>query len=127
MLINPKLPKHFFNRDNSLRSAAELKKFWDVPFIEFEEFKPDTYKNYLSRMAKYKHSSTIKIETEVEFDARMAEQKANWLENFPSGIAYRVHCLNDSCWDRPLNWGSFASLEEAKECCETGPEWLKGK
>ena len=33
MLINPKLPKHFFTRDNSLRSPLEIKKFWDKPII----------------------------------------------------------------------------------------------
>ena len=35
MLINPKLPKHFFNRDNALRSHSEIKQFWiGQPFVD---------------------------------------------------------------------------------------------
>ncbi len=52
MLINPKLPSHFFDRDNGLRSEAEINKFWNVPIILTEEYSEnDTWADYQDRTA----------------------------------------------------------------------------
>lgn len=56
MLINPKLPKHFFNLDNSLRLPTELNKFWDVPIILTHEYEDDdTWEDYQERTAGFEY------------------------------------------------------------------------
>ena len=53
MLINPKIPKHFFDRDIGLRSESEINKFWNVPIIFTEEYSDnDTWADYQKRTAK---------------------------------------------------------------------------
>jgi len=65
-----------------------------------------------------------RAKTEADFNNWIAEKKESWFKHFPSGTAYRVHCLDGGAWDRPTSWGAFGTLEEAKECCMTGPRWL---
>lgn len=126
MLINPKIPKHFFDRANDARSPRELKKFWQVPIILTDEYKQDdTWADYQERTAGFE---TIEIcKTEQEFNVWIAEKKEAWFKHFPTGTAYRVHCLDGGAWDRPTDWGAFGTLEEAKQCCWTGPSWRKEK
>ena len=122
LLINPKLPKHFFNRDNSLRSAAELNKYWDVPIILIDEYKDnETWEDYQERTAGVENEFIKK--NEADFNSWIQEKKELWFKNYPTGIAYTVHCLDGGAWDRPTWWGDFGSLEEAKACCENGPSW----
>jgi hypothetical protein len=122
MLINPKLPKHFFDCDNSLRSPSELKKFWQVPIILTEEYlEDDTWADYQERTAGNTADDVAK--TEADFNKWIQEKKESWFKHFPTGTAYRVYCLDGGAWDRPTEWGTFSSLEEAKECCLTGPSW----
>ena len=124
MLINPKLPKHFFNLDNSLRSPTELNKFWDVPIILTYEYEDDdTWEDYQERTAGFEYEYVKK--TEVDFNNWIQEKKELWFKNYPTGTAFTVHCLDGGAWDRPTWWGDFCSLEEAKACCETGPSWRK--
>lgn len=120
MLINPSLPEHFFNLDNKLRPFDEIDKYWNKPFILTDEYQADVYADYLHRM------DAVGIEgamSELEFDEFVADCRRSWFEAFPSGVAYRVHCLDGGCHDRPTNWGSFGTLEEAQACCESGPRW----
>ncbi len=120
MLINPELPEHFFDCDNGNRSAAEIEKYWDKPFILTDEYQPDNYADYRYRMAAVGIEGAM---TEPEFNEFMADCRRSWFEKFPTGTAYRVHCLDGGAWDRPTNWGSFGTLEEAKACCVNGPSW----
>jgi len=123
MLINPKIPKHFFDRDIGLRSESEINKFWNVPIIFTEEYSDnDTWADYQKRTAK--NTADYVCRTEEAFNAWIAEKKESWLKYFPSGLAFRVHCLDGGAWDRPTEWGAFGSLDEAKQCCWTGPSWL---
>ena len=125
MLINPKLPKHFFNRANEARSPRELNKFWCVPFILTHEYEEnDTWAEYESRCKAFVIEDFV-LKTEAEFNQCQAERKARWATDYPTGIAYVVHCLDGGAWDRPTWWGDFSSLEEAKACCENGPSWRK--
>ena len=125
LLINPKLPKHFFNRANDARSQRELSKFWYVPFILFHEYEEnDTWVDYEYRCREFSHEDFV-LKTEVEFNQYHADQKTKWFTDYPTGIAYVVHCLDGGAWDRPTWWGDFSSLEEAKACCENGPSWRK--
>ena len=52
-----------------------------------------------------------------------SEHLAGWLEAWPSGTRYDVYCLDGGAWDRPTSWGKFATLEEAIQCAQEGPEW----
>lgn len=120
MLINPELSANFFDCDYELRPFAEIEKYWDKPFIMTDKYKPDNYADYLYRMDAVGIAGAM---TEAEFDDFVADGKRSWFERFPSGVAYRVYCLDGGAWDRPTNWGSFGSLEAAKACCENGPRW----
>jgi hypothetical protein len=123
MLINPKIPKHFFDRANDERSNRELNKFWQVPIILTEEYSEnDTWADYQKRTAG--NTADYVAKTEDEFNNQVQESKESWFKHFPTGTAYRVYCLDGGAWDRPTEWGSFGTLEEAKECCMTGPRWL---
>ena len=122
MLINPKLPKHFFTRDNSLRSPSEIKRFWDKPIILTDEYKADTYEDYCERIKGF---DGFKVMSAEEFAAFIEDNKQSWFKSFPSGTAYRVYCLDGGAWDRPTSWGSFGTLEEASACCANGPVWRK--
>ncbi len=125
LLLNPKLPKHFFNRANDARSPQELSKFWDVPFILFHEYEEnETWVDYEYRCREFSHRDFV-LKTEVEFNQYQADKKIKWFTDYPTGIAYVVHCLDGGAWDRPTWWGDFSSLEEAKACCENGPSWRK--
>jgi hypothetical protein len=125
MLINPKLPDHFFYKPNDERSKKELKTFWQVPFILTDEFWSEPWTEYQERTKGPKNKFTI--ETETEFNEWTQKKKESWFKEFPSGLAFNVFCLDGGAWDRPTEWGSFATLEEAKQCCWTGPSWRKEK
>lgn len=126
MLINPQLPDHFFNLDNGLRSQSEIEKYWDVPIILTDKYQEnDTWEDYQERTAGI-HADFIK-KTEDDFNHWIQDRKDSWFKAFPTGIAYRVHCLDGGAWDRPTSWGSFASLEDAIACCEQGPSWRKSE
>ncbi|WP_340124549.1 hypothetical protein [Methylobacter svalbardensis] len=84
MLINPKLPEHFFNRANDERSPSELKKFWQVLIILIDEYyEGENWTEHQKRTTGPKNKFTI--ETEVEFNERKQKKKASWFKEFPSG------------------------------------------
>jgi hypothetical protein len=93
--INSKLPRNFSCTANEDRPASH-QKWWHVPYIQTQE-------------------SFMKNAT--------AEDKAKWLEAWPSGTRYDVRCLDGGAWDRPTCWGMFKTLEEAEACARTGPSW----
>jgi len=113
MLINPKLPDHFFDKPNDERSKKELAKFWQVPFIMTDKFWSETWTEYQERMKGPQNQYTSK--TETEFNEWKQKKKEAWFKEFPSGTAYTVFCLDGGAWDRPTELGSFDTLEEAVE------------
>jgi hypothetical protein len=119
MLINPKLPANYFDSEYGL-TPAQAQKYANVPVIVFEEFKGETYAEYSADMAQY---SRIPKMTEEEFEANEARLRNNWLNNYPSGIAYKVYCWDGGCSDRPSEWGSYQTLEAAIAGAEKGPYW----
>jgi hypothetical protein len=121
LLINPKIPKHFFDRANDARSPSEIKKFWDKPIILTDEYRPDTFEDYIERMNGF----DFNIMSAEEFSVFLEDGKQSWFKAFPTGTAYRVYCLDGGAWDRPTVWGAFGTLEEAKACCVNGPAWRK--
>ena len=75
LLINPKLPKHFFNRANDARLSRELSKFWGVPFILFHEYEEnDTWVDYEYRCRGFSHRDFV-LKTEAEFNQYQADKK----------------------------------------------------
>jgi hypothetical protein len=124
VLINPKLPEHFFDLDNGLRSPFELNEFWNVPIILTDDYQEnDTWEDYQERTTGFEGEFVIKNES--DFNDWMLNKKQSWFKAFPTGTAYRVYCLDGGCHDRPTTWGSFGSLDEAKACCENGPSWRR--
>jgi hypothetical protein len=119
MLINPKLPASYFDSEYGL-TPVQTKKNENVPVIVFEEFKDETYAEYSAVMAQY---SRIPKMTEEEFEAHEAELRNNWLNNYPSGIAYKVYCWDGGCSDRPTEWGAYQTLQAAIAGAEKGPYW----
>lgn len=58
-----------------------------------------------------------------DISTRPSEELERWLcrpyietREVPSGTRYIVHCLDGGAWDRPTDWGSFASLNDALVC-----------
>jgi hypothetical protein len=104
----------------------KITRILTITLILTDEYKnDDTWADYQERTAGFETIETCK--TEEEFKAWIAGNKESWFKAFPTGTAYRVHCLDGGAWDRPTNWGAFGTLEEAKQCCWTGPSWRKGK
>ena len=96
--INPPLPDGFDVTPNDERPEWQLDHLWDRPYIQI-----DDYSN------------------ESEHD----DVNKNWIEAWSTGKRYASRCLDGGAWDRSTNWGMFATLEEAIECCKTGPSWRK--
>ncbi len=58
----------------------------------------------------------------VEFSGSPKYRK-QWFESWPTGKRFDVRCLDGGAWDRATVWGMFGSIEEAIECCKSGPSW----
>jgi hypothetical protein len=97
--INPKLPPNFDNTPNEQRPKSH-EKWWNRPYIRTECWD--------------------------DWDSANAtpDRRARWFAAWPSGTRYDVRCLDGGAWDRSTCWGSFATLEEAITCAQTGARWL---
>lgn len=93
--VDPPLPDDFDDTPNEDRPEWQTEYLWDRPYIQTIEF---------SGSPKYKNQ---------------------FFESWPDGKRFDVRCLDGGAWDRPTVWGMFANLEEALECCESGPAWRK--
>lgn len=110
ILINPTIPNWMDSRDIRKRSNAHMKKWFNVPYIETENFIDDTYEDYCERCLG------MELETEQEFDDRRLRDRESWCNTWGAdGIRYDVRCLDGGAWDRTTNHGSFKTLEEALE------------
>lgn len=114
VLINPKLPKNFDCTSNEYRPASH-QKFWYMPYIE----------TFSTEDWEASHNSATDEYAEARRARWAVEGRQNWLRAWPSGVRYEVHCLDGGAWDRPTQWGMFATLDEALNCTSTGPAWRK--
>ena len=122
--IDPILPDDFWNTAHEDREKVELDEWWERPFIVTQGYDEESYQEYFSRMKPYyddlivhygEEKTTFKVETEDEFNTRVAEQKKNWFDAWTTGIRYDVYILDGGAWDRPTGKGKVGSLEEALE------------
>ena len=120
--IDPILPEEFWSTAHEDREKVELDEWWERPFIVTQGYDEESYQEYFSRMKPYyddliarygEEKTTYKVETEDEFNARIAEQKKSWYEAWTTGIRYDVYILDGGTWDRPTGKGKVGSLEEA--------------
>ncbi len=122
--IDPILPEEFWSTAHEDREKVELDEWWERPFIVTQGYEEESYQEYFSRMKPYyddlvarygEEKTTYKVETEDEFNARIAEQKKSWYDAWTTGIRYDVYILDGGAWDRPTAKGKVGSLEEALE------------
>jgi hypothetical protein len=122
--IDPILPDDFWSTAHEDREKIELDEWWERPFIVTQGYDEESYEEYYSRMKPYyneliahygEEKTTYKVETEDEFNARIAEQKKSWYEAWTTGMRYDVYILDGGAWDRPTAKGKVGSLEEALE------------
>lgn len=112
VLVNPVLPKLFDDTPNDSRSAAQLKKWWGRPFIrtmtveEWDKF-------YAERTDEYAEAGR----------KHWADNRSEWMKEYPSGTRYETRCLDGGAWDRSTSWGMFPTLELALACSNTGPSY----
>lgn len=120
--IDPILPDDFWNTAHEDRERIELDEWWERSFIVTQGYNEESYEEYYSRMKPYydeliahygEEKTTYKVETEDEFNARIAEQKKSWFDAWSSGIRYDVYILDSGAWDRPTSKAKVGSLEEA--------------
>ena len=99
---------------NEDRSPEEIAKWWGVPFIvtdTFEDIGDPDYETYVDRLSDWPSNKLTDRET---WEAKRAEFRKQWYEWFPSGTRYWVKRL-DGCWDRPTEYKTFGTLDEAVE------------
>lgn len=100
---------------NEDRSPEEIDKWWGVPFIvtdTFEDIGDPDYETYVDRLSDWPN---IKITDRETWEAKRAEFRKQWYEWFPSGTRYWIKCLNGGAWDRPTEYETFGTLDEAVE------------
>lgn len=124
--FNPVLRADFGNTANEYRETQEREDWWGLPYIETLSW--EAREEHARKLqASHRAEGNEYVKTDAQFSAELAANRANFYEKFPEGVQYYVSCLDGGAWDRPTNWGTFASLELALECCEQGPSWRRGK
>lgn len=122
--IDPKLRANFDNTPNEDRSAAEVAKWWNKPFIvstTWEQQQGDkTHADYVARVKPWNDKHNFPTTPREEWEQQRAEQKKNWFEAYPSGTRYEVRCLDGGAWDRSTWRGTFAKLSEAVSFAKSG-------
>ncbi|MDU8545716.1 MULTISPECIES: hypothetical protein [Pseudomonas] len=124
--FNPILRADFGNTANEYREPQEIEDWEGLPYIESMSWaqREQHDRNTQDRHRAEKNEFVI---SDSELEAKLAERKASFYEKYPEGIQYFVSCLDGGAWDRPTNWGCFATLDQALECCELGPDWRRSK
>ena len=110
VLINPLLPDDFDSTPLAARSSEHMAAWYNLPYIVTSAYQADNYKDYCDRCL-----STYEPMTEDAFMFVIADSKAKWFEDYPSGKVYWIYCLTSGCWDRPTFWGLVDSLDGAIE------------
>jgi len=122
--VNPVLPPHFDQCDNSERPDSH-REWFNRPYIITDDSPRESYDAVLRRMAGYIKAGTFEPGTRAEWDAKQDAEHAGWLKHFPSGVRYDVRCLDGGAWDRPTGWGMVGTLEEAIHIAKNGPSWQR--
>jgi len=122
--VNPVLPRHFDQCDNSERPDSH-REWFNRPYIVTDDSPRESYDAFLRRMAGYIKAGTLEPGTRAEWDAKQDAEHVGWLKHFPSGIRFRVQCLDGGAWDRPTGWGMVGTLEEAIHIAKNGPSWQR--
>jgi hypothetical protein len=124
--FNPKLRDDFGNTANDYREPLETEDWWGLPYIE--TFSWDVREAHTRRVQDHHRAEGNEfVISDTELSAKLADDKARFYEKYPEGLQYFVSCLDGGAWDRPTNWGTFPTLDEALECCELGPVWRRQK
>ncbi|EGQ8679275.1 hypothetical protein V6957_004298 [Vibrio parahaemolyticus] len=118
IFINPHLRNDFDYTPNEEREELETEHWYGRPYIVTDEFKSETYDEFVSRMSKI--DPEYIPESKADFKERMTLYKQSWYEAYPSGIRYEVRCLTGGAWDRSSSQGMFASLNDAVEKVKSG-------
>ena len=121
--VDPELPEGFDNTANFERPESH-RVWWYRPFIITDQWEPETWEQYRERLAGYGYEPDHTPESWAQMQA---ERERGWYESFPSGVRYDVRCLDGGAWDRSTWWGSFGSLEEARDCAHNGPRYRKAQ
>lgn len=79
-----------------------------------EHFK-DMREDWARQVEEMRRDWTIYLET----------TRKEYRDYYPEGVRYRVECLDWGVVDRPQDWGTFATLEDAVACACTGPTWRR--
>ena len=122
--INPVLPPHFDQCDNSERPDSH-REWFNRPYIITDGSPRESYGAVLRRLADQIMAGRFEPGTRAEWDAKQDAQHAGWLKHFPSGVRYDVRCLDGGAWDRPTGWGMVGTLEEAIHIAKNGPSWQR--
>jgi predicted RNA-binding Zn-ribbon protein involved in translation (DUF1610 family) len=120
--VNPVLPPHFDQCDNSERPDSH-REWFDRPYIITDDSPRESYDAVLRRMAGYIKAGTFEPGTRAEWNAKQDAEHTGWLKHFPSGVRYDVRCLDGGAWDRPTGWGMVGTLEKAIHIAKNGPSW----
>ena len=117
--IDPELPEAFNMTDHALRDPIEIEDWWEAPYIITESWE-DRCESYDEHVMRSENNTLFTVnETRDEYDSKIAEEKAGWLNTYPTGIRYTVRSLDSGAWDRSTWKGNFSSLEDALTMAKT--------
>lgn len=124
--INPTLRDDFRNTANEYREPLEKEDWEGLPYIETYTWE-QAEAHDRETQASHRAEGNEFVISDEELNAKLDSRKAHFFKLYPEGKLYNVNCLDGGAWDRPTDWGTFPTLEEAIECCELGPVWRRSK
>ncbi len=98
---------------NEDRSPEEIEKWWGVPFIVTSTFDDQVDPDYETYVKEVSVWGEIKLKDRKTWETEREERRKDWYEAFPSGIRYWVMRLDGGAWDRPTEYQTFGTLDEA--------------
>ncbi|WP_326430347.1 hypothetical protein VQ574_21730 (plasmid) [Stutzerimonas frequens] len=122
--LNPILRNWFDQTPNTERESLELSHWWDLPFIVTDTWE-DQEAHHRNHQARLRAEGYAKALSEEQVEAELADRRANWFNNWPTGTRYEIRCLDGGAWDRSTHWGMVSTLEEAVAKCAAGPVWRR--
>jgi len=111
--LNPNLRSDFDSTANEDREDLEVEHWWGKPYIVTQDYwlADNSYEEFFQRMKEF--DKDYAVESEKEWNERIASNKDRWFKAWPSGVRYEVRCLNGGAWDRSSSIAMVATLEEA--------------
>ncbi len=113
--INPRLRSDFDRTPHHLREELEITDWWQRPYIlriTYEAFfaSRPIWAEHLARMARARFSVS---RSKDEFDRDRANEKTQFMKDFPDGMQFTVRCLDGGAQDRSSWIGQFSTLNAA--------------